>query len=282
MWDKKYNVKYENGSINFYNKNAKLIFSFQKIKQDNNGIIALKTFYNIYANNLYVYHYLDAWLFTNPSIINVTSLLPIIFYGPKGEILKLDSNYTGTLLTSFGKKFNCKIRDNDIIINNTYSYENTYGYNWENDFKLIKKIDRYYVLLSTINESYWCLDNNLKGKTFDDLMGSEICINDNIIYRDGYPLDDYGSMFYKLNNDGTITNNAKVIYTYKRIDSNTLKIFYDNLNVGILKIDTLTGKIIRINSYSYVKIVSKTPIDTITIKNDEIVTSTGVEPPHTK
>ena len=230
---------------------------------------------------------MDAWLFTDPSIINISSLLPITFYGSKGEILKLDSNYTGTLLTSFGKKFTCKIKDNDIIINNNYSsYDNTYGYNWKKDFKFIKKIDRYYVLLSTINESYWCLDNNLKGKTFDDLMGSEICINNNIIYRDGYPLDDYGSMFYKLNNDGTITNDTKIIYTYKKIDSNTLKIFYDNTSIGILKIDTSTGKITRIHSYSYTQIVSKTPIDTITIKSDEGSeggeSATLVGPQHTK
>jgi hypothetical protein len=242
-----YNVKFDNGVIKVY-LNEELVTEFKKIKSDNNGIVVFGTYYyKAYFNNAThtdTDEFLDGWS-TNINPIDMSTLsYPKTFYDEREHFY---INSDGTINFPWDD-VNYTFENGAIVT--TYSWgSDTYGGYGEDSYQIVNQIDRYYVVKITENNRDWYIDENLKGKTFDDIIDSNISIDGRYFHSDGTVTFEYDS---DLN------------VTYEKISSTELNIteFYPDEEIWSyeLVIDPNTGKVTRIYNFTTEEIWSDSPI----------------------
>jgi hypothetical protein len=259
MYNNVYNLKFEDGLIKTY-ENGKLEIEFKKIKSDDNGIIALGTKYEEDyngVNDVISYEFLDGWS-TNFTPINMATLnYPKTLYNPWGDKWIIENN--GIIKFPWGEEDNYTIENGAIVTEHNWSDDlNISGNYVKYTFQIVNQIDRYYVVKETYNGYDWIVLNDLKGKTLDDIIDSNISIDGMYFHSDGSVSFDYNA---------TLNENV----TYTKISSNEINVtncfvFNDEDNKSkcvsdLIKLDPSTGKIIRIYPESqWQEIFSETPI----------------------
>jgi len=251
-----YTAKYENGYVNLYNGD-KTVAQFEKVKEDDNGIIALGTSTYEYTytdpeTNETVtvnerYQYLDAWV-ANIDPVDMGSIsLPFTYYDEYGNTWTFNDD--GTVMTPWGSEGNYTIEDGKIVMTDSYEDDDS-GFKEITAIQIVSKIDRYYVIMNESNWTDWRTSDEYKDKTFNDLIDSNISV--------------FG---YYLNSDGTVTDEYSpedVNATYELISDKEVKLnicYSDETCWSIdIKIDPETGTVYEEDYSVWPEIVSDSPI----------------------
>jgi hypothetical protein len=247
-----YNLKYENGVIKIDNIDNDWHGVAKKVKEDENGIIlSVKGYEN---NDTYTYEFLDAWSTDFHPVDMGTLSYPKTFYNSWGDKLIIENNGTinGTIFFSWEEKENYTIENGAIIIDGQWSNDtDTSGGNWKYTLQIVNQIDRYDVVKRTYEDVFWEIDNNLKGKTFDDIIDTNISIDGMYLHSDGTVSFDW--------------NNTDENSTFVEINSNEINLTrcYENgkyCENELMELDSDIGKVTNIYKFQDTVIWSESPI----------------------
>jgi hypothetical protein len=246
VFDGLYNIKFKDGIIKVY-KNGILNSEFKKIKSNENGIILLKINYD--KNN--TYENLDGWSTKfNPIDMSVLNY-PKIFYNQKGDKLIIKNNI---ITYSNGYEQIYIIKNGAIITEKKWENDTgMYGFLWRETFQIVNEIENYYIVKRIGNGYHWNVFDDLKGKTFDDIIDSNITIDDMYLHSDGSVSFDYNTTdenvtFIKIN-----PNEINVTKCYKNDEK--------KCSSELMQLDSNTGKIIKFYPQKiWQEIYSESPI----------------------
>ena len=170
-----------------------------------------------------------------------TLTYPKTFYRVWGDKFTIEDN--GIIIYPWGEEENYTIENGAIAaVNKWYDDNSETGDYWKNSFQIVNQICRYYVIKGNSNGYNWDTHNDLKGKTFDDIIDSNISIDSMYLHSNGsisfdYNATDENATYTKINSNEinvTVFKDVNIVWSYK--DGNwSANSPFDNIKTFIKK-----------------------------------------------
>jgi len=212
--------KYENNAVNVYDDAGKKVNSFKIVASDSNGIIVVSI-----KNSIFYFQY---WGTAPLSPQDMRSLLPLTIYTSWGGKIRYDAN--GSVETTYDQN-HTNVRKFHV---ENKALATVYDSNWSDDrnithfdisrysIQFVSDVGDYKIMKLGGNGESWYIDQNLIGKSWNDLVGTDYLINNSFkLGENGLIVFNYNSdnnATYIINSDANLTIN----YTYC-LDANRTK-----------------------------------------------------------
>jgi len=216
----------------------------EKLASNDNGIVVVVN--HIDNNENMNWQFLDAWINKENPVDMSTLNYPITFYLDKPELtLTINNN---TLSWGGGEEENYTIEDGKIVVKHKGENNGDRGEHFIDKLQIVDNIGRYTIIKDNVTWVRWYIDENLTGKTFDDIKDTNISID----------------RLY-LRSDNTIASPYEnETITYNEINSTYIQINRCWENGGcekeVVTLNPNEGKVEIIRDYNFYIIASTSPI----------------------